>query len=191
MAIEFPIGKGHPKHPLPSPRPAGKHDRKMNLTQIQDLIKFVAKSGVSEVEIEQKDFKITIKTPAGKKEQPVQVIAQPLPPPAQPAAQPAPPPQPAAPAPQNTPAPAPAAENKYLTIRSPMIGTFYRAAGPGKPVFVNVGDVVKPGSTICIIEAMKLFNEIESEVAGKIVKVLVDDAKPVEYDQPLFLVEPL
>ena len=162
----------------------------MNLTQIQELIKFVAKSGVSEVEIEQKDFKITIKTPAGRKEQaPVQVIAQPV---AQPMALPAAAPAPAAPAPAApaAPAAAPAAESKYITIKAPMIGTFYRAAGPGKPVFVNVGDEVKPGKTICIIEAMKLFNEIESDVAGRIVKVLVDDAKPVEYDQPLFLVDP-
>lgn len=162
----------------------------MNLSQIQDLIKFVAKSGVSEVEIEQKDFKITIKTPAGKKEAPVQVIAQPM---ALPAAAPAPAataPAPAAAPPPAAPAPAPAADSKYITIKAPMIGTFYRAAGPGKPVFVNVGDEVKPGKTICIIEAMKLFNEIESEVSGKIVKVLVDDAKPVEYDQPLFLVDP-
>ena len=160
----------------------------MNLSQIQDLIKFVAKSGVSEVEIEQKDFKITIKTPAGKKE--VQVIAAPAPayapPPPAPVAAPAPA-APAAPAPA---AAAPAADSKYVTIKAPMIGTFYRAAGPGKPVFVNVGDEVKPGKPICIIEAMKLFNEIESDVAGKIVKVLVDDAKPVEYDQPLFLVDP-
>jgi len=161
----------------------------MTLAQIQDLIKFVSKSGVSEVEIEQKDFKITIKTPAGRKEAPVQVIAQPLPV-AQPAALPAAP-APAAPAPAAAPAaPAPAADTKYITIKAPMIGTFYRASGPGKPIFVNVGDEVKPGKTICIIEAMKLFNEIESEVSGKIVKVLVDDAKPVEYDQPLFLVDP-
>lgn len=160
----------------------------MNLSQIQDLIKFVAKSGVSEVEIEQKDFKITIKTPAGKKE--VQVIAAPAP-----AYAPPPPAPVATPAPAATAAPAPAAaapaaDSKYVTIKAPMIGTFYRAAGPGKPVFVNVGDEVKPGKPICIIEAMKLFNEIESDVAGKIVKVLVDDAKPVEYDQPLFLVDP-
>jgi acetyl-CoA carboxylase biotin carboxyl carrier protein len=166
----------------------------MNITQIQDLIKFVAKSGVSEVEIEQKDFKITIKTPAGKKE--VQVIAAPAPtyaPPALPAAPAAAPAAPAAPAPAPAaaaPAPAAGSDAKYVTIKAPMIGTFYRAAGPGKPVFVNVGDEVKPGKTICIIEAMKLFNEIESEVSGKIVKVLVDDAKPVEYDQPLFLVDP-
>lgn len=161
----------------------------MNLTQIQELIKFVAKSGVSEVEIEQKDFKITIKTPAGRKE--VQVMAAP-----QPVYAPVPAPAPvhaAAPAPTAAPAPAaaaPAADTKYVTIKAPMIGTFYRSSGPGKPVFVNVGDEVKKGQAICIIEAMKLFNEIESDVAGKIVKVLVDDAKPVEYDQPLFLVDP-
>jgi acetyl-CoA carboxylase biotin carboxyl carrier protein len=160
----------------------------MNLTQIQDLIKFVAKSGVSEVEIEQKDFKITIKTPAGRKE--VQVIAAPMAAPA-PASLPAAAPAPAvAPATAPAPAAAPAADSKYITIKAPMIGTFYRSAGPGKPVFVNVGDEVKKGKPICIIEAMKLFNEIESDVEGKIVKVLVDDAKPVEYDQPLFLVDP-
>ncbi|MBS1546064.1 MAG: acetyl-CoA carboxylase biotin carboxyl carrier protein [Bacteroidetes bacterium] len=159
----------------------------MNITQIQDLIKFVAKSGVSEVEIEQKDFKITIKTAASKKE--VQVIATPpaYAPAPMPAAPAAPAPAPASPA---APAAAPAAESKYITIKAPMIGTFYRSSGPGKPLFVNVGDEIKPGKAICIIEAMKLFNEIESEVSGKIVKVLVDDAKPVEYDQPLFLVDP-
>jgi acetyl-CoA carboxylase biotin carboxyl carrier protein len=168
---------------------AAKKTETMTLTQIQELIKFVAKSGVSEVEIEQKDFKITIKTPAGKKDAPVQVIAQPMPAP-QPMTLPAAP-QPAAPAPASAAPPAaPSAESHYITVKAPMIGTFYRSAGPGKPVFVNVGDEIKPGKTICIIEAMKLFNEIESEVSGKIVKVLVDDAKPVEYDQPLFLVDP-
>ena len=157
----------------------------MNLTQIQDLIKFVAKSGVSEVEIEQKDFKITIKTPSSKKE--VQVITA-----AAPAALPAAAPVAIAPVAAVAPPSAaiPTVDAKYITIKAPMIGTFYRSAGPSKPVFVNVGDDVKPGKPICIIEAMKLFNEIESEVAGKIVKVLVDDAKPVEYDQPLFLVDP-
>jgi len=159
----------------------------MNLAQIQELIKFVAKSGVSEVEIEQKDFKITIKTPAGRKE--VQVIAAPAPayaPPTPVAA--APVAAPAAPAPEG---PAPAKEeSRYVTVKAPMIGTFYRAPGPGKPVFVNVGDTIEKGKPICIIEAMKLFNEIESDVSGKVVKVLVDDAKPVEYDQPLFLVDP-
>jgi acetyl-CoA carboxylase biotin carboxyl carrier protein len=158
----------------------------MNLAQIQELIKFVAKSGVSEVEIEQKDFKITIKTPAGKKEVPVQMVAQPMMQ-QQPAIAQQAQPQAQAPAPA---APAASNESKYITIKSPMIGTFYRSSGPGKPVFVNVGDEIKPGKTLCIIEAMKLFNEIESEVGGKIVKVLVDDAKPVEYDQPLFLVDP-
>ena len=157
----------------------------MTLTRIQDLIKFVSKSGVSEVEIEQKDFKITIKT--SRKEKEVQYITQ-----AAPAmAAPAPAAVAAAPvaAPVAAPA-APAAESKYITIKAPMIGTFYRSAGPGKPVFANVGDDIQPGKPICIIEAMKLFNEIESEITGKIVKVLVDDAKPVEYDQPLFLVDP-
>ncbi len=158
----------------------------MNLTQIQELIKFVAKSGVSEVEIEQKDFKIRITTPSGK----VQMVAAPVQ--MQVAAAPA-----AAPAAATVtssgaekPAAAPAADSKYITIKAPMIGTFYRAAGPGKPIFANVGDTIEKGKPICIIEAMKLFNEIESEVTGKIIKVLVDDAKPVEYDQPLFLVDP-
>jgi len=159
----------------------------MNIKEIQDLIKFVAKSGVNEVEIEQKDFKITIKSQAESKEQIYVQAAAPV------AAAPAP--APAAPAPAAAPAaaPAPAAEeedSKYITVKSPMIGTFYRSAGPGKDSFVNVGDTVAVGDTVCIIEAMKLFNEIEAELAGKIVKVLVDDATPVEYDQPLFLVDP-
>jgi len=160
----------------------------MNLTQIQELIKFVAKSGVSEVEIEQKDFKIRITTPSGKVQMvPAPVHMQVTAPPA-PASAPVAAPAPVAAAP--APAAAPAADAKYITVKAPMIGTFYRAAGPGKPVFVNVGDTIEKGKPICIIEAMKLFNEIESEVTGKIVKVLVDDAKPVEYDQPLFLVDP-
>lgn len=161
----------------------------MNLTQIQDLIKFVAKSGVSEVEIEQKDFKITIKTPRREKE--VQFVTQTAPAPVALPAAPAQAPATATPAPVvAAPAVTPSSDAKYITIKAPMIGTFYRASGPGKPIFVNVGDDVEPGKTICIIEAMKLFNEIESDVRGKIVKVLVDDAKPVEYDQPLFLVDP-
>ena len=148
----------------------------------------MAKSGVSEVEIEQKDFKITIKTAVSAKQKEVQVTRSRCPPP-RPAA------QPAAPAPAPAPAAAPPAEakaddSKYITVKAPMIGTFYRASGPDKPPFVNVGDTIKAGQVICIIEAMKLFNEIESEVSGKIVKVLTDDAKPVEYDQPLFLVDP-
>jgi len=170
---------------------------KMKLTEIQDLIKFVAKSGVSEVELETKEVKIVIKTPAGKKND-AQVIYQQAPQQYMQAPQQnyqqAVPQQQAAPAESSTPAAtAPAASNedaKYVTIKSPMIGTFYRSAGPDKPVFVNVGDEIGAGKVVCIIEAMKLFNEIESDIKGKIVKVLVNDATPVEYDQPLFLVDP-
>lgn len=169
----------------------------MKLTEIQDLIKFVAKSGVSEVELETKEVKIVIKTPAGKKND-AQVIYQQAPQQYMQAPQQnyqqAVPQQQAAPAESSTPAAtAPAASNedaKYVTIKSPMIGTFYRSAGPDKPVFVNVGDEIGAGKVVCIIEAMKLFNEIESDIKGKIVKVLVNDATPVEYDQPLFLVDP-
>lgn len=157
----------------------------MKLTEIQELIKFVSRSGVTEVEIEQKDFKIIIKTESKKprKEETVYVQTAPI----------APNPIPVAPAAAPTaPSQAEPAEEKsnLITIKSPMIGTFYRSPGPDKDVFVNVGDSVQKGSVLCIIEAMKLFNEIESEVSGKIVKVLVDDASPVEYDQPLFLVDP-
>lgn len=167
----------------------------MKPTEIQELIKFVSKSGVSEVEIQDKDFKIVIKTPAqkkGKSEEIQTIYAQPqqmmmqAPQQIQQAA-PAPVPTPVAAAPQK------AAENddsKYVTVKSPMIGTFYRKASPDKPNFVNVGDDVTPKTVVCIIEAMKLFNEIEAEVTGKIVKMLVDDGSPVEYDQPLFLVDP-
>lgn len=158
----------------------------MNLTQIQDLIKFVSKSGVSEVEIEQKDFKITIKThdPAGKgRVQEVIQVAAPMAPVQTIAAAPAPA-APAAAAP-------PVEQNKnYVEIKSPMIGTFYRAPSPDKPPFIEVGASITAGKTVCVIEAMKLFNEIESEISGKIVKVLVNDSTPVEYDQPLFLVDP-
>lgn len=162
----------------------------MNITQIQDLIKFVAKSGVSEVEIEQKDFKITIKTAKAKQEV-IQVQAAPVMAAAPVAAAPAPV---AAPAPAAAPAApaAPAAEAlgaNVVEIKSPMIGTFYRSSSPDKPAFVEVGTVIKPGDKVCIVEAMKLFNEIESEVSGKIVKILVNDSSPIEFDQPLFLVE--
>jgi len=158
----------------------------MNITQIQDLIKFVAKSGVSEVEIEQKDFKITIKTPGKGKQEFVQVAAAPM------MAAPAPVAVPtAAPAPLavEAPAAAPVASN-LIEIKSPMIGTFYRSSAPDKPAFVEVGSEIKVGDKVCIVEAMKLFNEIESEVSGKIVKILVNDMSPIEFDQPLFLVEP-
>jgi acetyl-CoA carboxylase biotin carboxyl carrier protein len=163
----------------------------MNLNEIQDLIKFVAKSGVTEVEIERKDFKITIKAESKAKEQ--QIIVQAAAPaalPVAPVAAPAPvAAAPVAAAPETPAAPA-SDDSKYITVKSPMIGTFYRSSSPDKDPFVNVGDTISKGSTICIIEAMKLFNEIESEVSGKIVKVLVDNASPVEYDQPLFLVDP-
>lgn len=164
----------------------------MKLNEIQDLIKFVAKSGVSEVELETKDVKIVIKTPAGKSKEQVivQSVAQPM---VQTVAAPAIQPAVAAVAETKAPevkAPATNDESKYVTIKSPMIGTFYRSSSPDKPPFVNVGDDIAAGKAVCIIEAMKLFNEIESDVKGKIVKVLVNDATPVEYDQPLFLVDP-
>jgi acetyl-CoA carboxylase biotin carboxyl carrier protein len=170
----------------------------MKSSEIQELIKFVAKSGVSEVEIENKDFKITIKTPPYKRgNQPtVEVIRQEVVP-AQPQAAPVAPVAPAQP--QAVPAAAPSApqpkneeedDAKYVAIKSPMIGTFYRKPSPDKPNFVSVGDEVKNESVVCVIEAMKLFNEIEAEISGKIVKILVDDGSPVEYDQPLFLVDP-
>ena len=160
----------------------------MNLSQIQELIKFVSKSGVSEVAIEQKDFKITIKSQETKGK--VQEVIQVAMPAAAPVAIPAAAPAAAAPAPLAA-APA-AAEPKGNTIevRSPMIGTFYRSPAPDKPAFIEVGQTIKAGDTVCVIEAMKLFNEIEAEVSGTIVKVLVNDSTPVEYDQPLFLVEP-
>jgi acetyl-CoA carboxylase biotin carboxyl carrier protein len=161
----------------------------MNLSEIQTLIKFVSKSGVNEVELETKDFKINIKAGASK----VEVAQMAMPMNYQPQAMPAAP-VPAATAPaQAAPASAQveaADDDKYVTIKSPMIGTFYRSANPEAPAFINVGDEIKPGDNICIIEAMKLFNEIESEVSGKIIKVLADDATPVEYDQPLFLIDP-
>lgn len=165
----------------------------MNIKEIQDLIKFVARQNVTEVEIEQKDFKLTIKSEEKASEAQQIVVQAPAAIPQAVAA-----PVPVAPAPAAAPAPAPAAaapapaedESKYITVLSPMIGTFYRSPGPDKDNFVSVGDTVKPGDVVCIIEAMKLFNEIEAEVSGKIVKVLVDDSTPVEYDQPLFLVDP-
>ena len=156
----------------------------MDIKQIQELIKFVSRSGVNEVSIEQKEFKITIKT----NQAPTYVTGAPAQ--AAPQLQAAPAvvasvaePVAAAPAKEDT--------SSYLTIKSPMIGTFYRSSSPDKPLFVNVGDEVQAGQVVCIIEAMKLFNEIESEVSGRIVKILVDNASPVEYDQPLSLVEPI
>ncbi len=157
----------------------------MKLTEIQDLIKFVSKSGVSEVELETKEIKIVIRTPKTAIQQ---VVMQSIPVVTAPVTQVAP--VLTQVAETKIPSPAVNEDAKYITIKSPMIGTFYRSAGPDKPVFVNIGDDILAGKTVCIIEAMKLFNEIESDIKGKIVKVLVNDATPVEYDQPLFLVDP-
>lgn len=167
----------------------------MKLNEIQDLIKFVAKSGVSEVELETKDVKIVIKTASSRSGKDAPVMVQAVAPavaPVQHVAQVQAVAQPVAEtkAAETRKETAAADEANLVTIKSPMIGTFYRQAGPDKPLFVNVGDEIKQGKVICIIEAMKLFNEIESEISGTIVKVLVDDATPVEYDQPLFLVKP-
>ncbi|ASK30831.1 acetyl-CoA carboxylase, biotin carboxyl carrier protein [Chryseobacterium sp. T16E-39] len=158
----------------------------MDIKDIQNLIKFVSKAEVSEVKYKTKDFEITIKTPLAGSEVNY----------AQPAVYHTAPQQVAAPV--QTPAAAAPTEkaeavsddSKYVTIKSPMIGTFYRKPSPDKDVFVNVGDEVSNGKIVCVIEAMKLFNQIESEISGKIVKILVDDSTPVEYDQPLFLVDP-
>lgn len=171
----------------------------MKLTEIQDLIKFVSKSNVSEVELETKEFKIIIKT--GKNTvsnnniQPV--VVQSAPPVISPVTTPVTIPVQEAPvsqkntetSPANTPPSTAADEKNYHVVKSPMIGTFYRSSAPDKPPFVNIGDVVDVGQPLCIIEAMKLFNEIESDVKGKIVKILVENATPVEYDQPLFLID--
>lgn len=159
----------------------------MELKEIKELIKLVSEAEVSEVEVEKGDFKIAIKKIEEKttfvqaptiQTAPVQVTI-----PTAPAA-------PAAPAAPVAPA-APASSSNLITIKSPMIGTYYKSSSPDKPAFINIGDEIKPGSVLCIVEAMKLFNEIESEVSGKIVKILVENASPVEYDQPLFLVEPI
>lgn len=165
----------------------------MDLKDIQELVKMVSKSGVSHLEVEMDGTKVVVKNEhqsvAPVVVQQPQVITAPAP---QVIQATAPAPAPVAAAPAVSPAAAPAADaGKYESVKSPMIGTFYRSPGPDKPVFVNVGDEVKKGQVLCIIEAMKLFNEIESEISGRIVKVLVDDSSPVEYDQPLFLVEPL
>jgi acetyl-CoA carboxylase biotin carboxyl carrier protein len=162
--------------------------KNMDFKQIQELIKMVNKSNIGEVTIEQKDFKVTVKQKEDKITQVVNAVA-----PLQSAPVSAPPaPIAAAPAAAlaaDKPKP-PASTDNLITIKSPMIGTFYRKSSPDKPNLVDIGAEISPGSVVCIIEAMKLFNEIESEIKGRVVKVLVDDASPVEYDQPLFLVEP-
>ncbi|HJL67966.1 MAG TPA: acetyl-CoA carboxylase biotin carboxyl carrier protein [Nitrosopumilus sp.] len=152
----------------------------MRIKEIQNLIKFVAKSGASEVTIEMEKLKLTIKTGSNQTVQETVPVIQPLaitqPQPVQPEE------------PQDSALPE--EDSKYVTITSPIIGTFYRKPSPDKPAFVEMGDSISEGSVLCVIEAMKLFNEIESEVSGKIVKVLVEDSTPVEFDQPLFLIDP-
>jgi len=166
----------------------------MDFKQIQELIKMVNKSNIGEVTVELKDFRVTIKQKEDKVQQVISAPMQMAPAPTQihhvpahtspggPAVQPS--------ASTESTKEALSTASNVITVRSPMIGTFYRKAGPDKPNFVEVGDEITPGKVVCIIEAMKLFNEIEGEVKGKIVKILVEDASPVEYDQPLFLVEP-
>ena len=158
----------------------------MNLKEIQNLIKFVAKSGASEVKLEMDDVKITIRTGSGGDKTQVQQQVLPI------SATQAQIPQPttAYEAVETSTTEISSDDSKYITIKSPIIGTFYRRPSPDKPIFAEVGQSITEGDVLCIIEAMKLFNEIESEVSGKIVKILVDDASPVEFDQPLFLVDP-
>lgn len=160
----------------------------MDLKDIQNLIKFVAKSGASEVKLETEDVKITIKTGSNDSKGETTYIQQIPTMAAQP--QMAMQPQTAAPVSATQETKSDDADSKYVVIKSPIIGTFYRKPSPDKDVFVEVGDSIKVGDVLCVIEAMKLFNEIESEITGKIVKVLVDDSSPVEFDQPLFLVDP-
>ena len=168
----------------------------LDIKEIQELIKFVAKSGVSEVDLEMGDMKISIKTPPKKGKGQVETVVQQIPVAAAPGITPV--------QVQSTPlvtavpevvsetpvASSDTDDSKYITIKSPMIGTFYRKPSPDKDPFVNVGDEVSVGTVVCVVEAMKLFNEIESEISGKIIKVLVEDMSPIEYDQPLFLVDP-
>ena len=160
----------------------------MDIREIQNLIKFVAKSGATEVKLETDDFKITIKTTNEASTPEYTYLQAPMNPAFPSAGTPQPiMPTPAAPATTDAAADI---DSKYVTIKSPIIGTLYRKPSPDKPVFVEVGTTIAKGDVLCVIEAMKLFNEIESEVSGKIVKVLVDDSSPVEFDQPLFLVDP-
>ena len=169
----------------------------LDIKEIQELIKFVAKSGVSEVDLEMGEMKISIKTPPKKGKGQIETVVQQIPVATAPAVTPV--------AVQSAPLAAPIApevvvespvtssdtdDSKYVTIKSPMIGTFYRKPSPEKDPFINVGDEVNTGTVVCVVEAMKLFNEIESEISGKIIKVLVEDMSPIEYDQPLFLVDP-
>lgn len=159
----------------------------MDIREIQNLIKFVAKSGATEVKLEMDDFKITIKTTTEGTESTTTYVQQM---PMQTAPQMLAPQVAASAVSDAVIAPASDENSKYITVKSPIIGTFYRKPAPDKPMFVEVGTTIEKGDVLCVIEAMKLFNEIESEVSGKIVKILVDDSSPVEFDQPLFLVDP-
>ena len=161
----------------------------MNFKQIQQLIKFVSKTDVNEVTIENKDFKINIKGKSFSDDTTQPLIQQALPPPQIQTPMIIPDPTPVVQSPLQSTTPESDTSN-HVTIKSPIIGTFYRKPSPDKDNFVNVGDEISDGQTLCVIEAMKLFNEIESDVSGKIVKILVDDASPVEFDQPLFVIEP-
>ena len=160
----------------------------MDLKEIQNLIKFVAKSGASEVKLEMEDVKITIRTGESHKGETTIVQQIPVSTPAAQAPVVSLPAEPATNGPESSSEGSD--DSKHITIKSPIIGTFYRKPSPDKPVFVEVGQSINQGDVLCVIEAMKLFNEIESEVSGKIIKVLIDDASPVEFDQPLFLVDP-
>ncbi len=173
----------------------------MTYKEIQDLVKLIGESEIAEFNLKDGEFRLSIKTkhfnesvssaneaPAAQPFVAMPPVQQPYTPPA-----PATPAQPPAPVKENKPAiqqPASSEEGQYLEIKSPIVGTFYRSSSPEKPPYAKVGDAVEVGQVVCIVEAMKLFNEIESEIAGKIVKVLVEDAQPVEYDQVLFLVDP-
>ncbi len=167
----------------------------MNFKEIQDLIKLINKTNLSEFKLKDGEFEMTIRTDEYHKMKAVpatqQVISVPaaMPPAYAPSAPPAPVAETTAPAPVSAPVEKVEADN-YIEVKSPIVGTFYRSSSPEKPAYVKVGDIIEVGSVVCIVEAMKLFNEIESEISGKVVKVLLEDSSPVEYDQPLFLVDP-
>ncbi|MCB0705629.1 MAG: acetyl-CoA carboxylase biotin carboxyl carrier protein [Saprospiraceae bacterium] len=174
----------------------------MNYKEITELIKLIGKSNLTEFKVKEGEFELSIRTEKFSKNKPVQMLGPQQPimpisgahvPPSYSQAPPASNQESAVPAPAkggNTDKPKESDTSNYLEVRSPMVGTFYRSSNPEKPPYVKVGDVIEAGSTVCIIEAMKLFNEIESEISGKVVKILLEDAQPVEYDQPLFLVDP-
>ncbi len=169
----------------------------MKLNEIQNLIRFVVKSGVSEIELELNDFKIKIKNPSSQRETIITEMTVPASylqglPAFQATSIASSDPAETIPVQKESLTPPPTTdESNYHIVRAPMIGTFYRTSGPGKPPFVNIGDEIKKGQPLCIIEAMKLFNEIESEVSGKIIKVLVEDMTALEYETPMFLINPL